>query len=436
MKVCKTAIILGFLAVTTLLAQQASQTLPAPVSDTLNRAIPSWMSLSGEERLRLESFHGTGFRDSGDSYLLQRLRLNLAVRPTRWLRFQFEAQDSRVFGQTTRPAPASQKNPMDLRLGYAEVGSAEGPVSFRAGRQAWVFGEGRLLADPNWSNVGRSFDGARLTLRNGARKLDLLGGICVKPNPNGFDRNTPGEHFYGAYGSLGKLAPNATIEPYVLWRLEHDYRSERGILGHWNERTAGFRWVGKLPRGFDYGGEAAAQTGSLAGDRIRAWAGHWIVGHTLPDTAHRPRLFSEWNHASGDANPRDGIRGGFDPLFPSTHDKLGLTDLFSWINLYHWRSGFEYTVLRRVRFVLAHNSFWLANPHDGAYIGGKLLARSADASAGRHIGHQGDIQATFSPTRTTQVNAGYGHLFPGQFLHRTTAHVPYHIVFCNVVQRF
>lgn len=309
-------------------------------------------------------------------------------------------------------------------------------MQFRAGRQAWVFGEGRLLADPQWSNVGRSFDGAKLTLRNGTRKLDLFGGICVKPNPTGFDRNTPGEHFYGAYGSLGKLVRNANIEPYVLWRLEHEMRSERGVLGHWNERTAGFRWTGKLPLGFDYGGELAAQTGSYAGDRIRALAGHWIIGHTLPKERVRPRLFAEWNHASGDANPRDGVRGGFDPLFPSTHDKLGLTDLFSWINLYHWRSGFEHTVLGRFRVAVAYNSFWLANARDGVYVAGKMIARSADGSAGRHIGHQGDIQATFQATRTTQINTGYGHLFPGQFLRRTTAHVPYHIVFCNIAQRF
>jgi hypothetical protein len=52
------------------------------------------------------------------------------------------------------------------------------------------------------------------------------------------------------------------------------------------------------------------------------------------------------------------------------------------------------------------------------------------------VGHQGDIQATWSPTRTMQVNAGYGHLLPGQFLRRTTAHVPYRIVFCNLAQRF
>ncbi|MBL8178737.1 MAG: alginate export family protein [Bryobacterales bacterium] len=289
---------------------------------------------------------------------------------------------------------------------------------------------------PNWSNVGRSFDGGKLTLQSGARKVDLFGGVMVRPDGVQFDRTVPGEHFYGAYGTLGKVVRDAAIEPYVLWRLEHDVRCERGVLGHWNERTVGVRWSGKLPRGFDYGAEMAGQMGSYAGDRIRALAGHWVIGHTLPDRKSKPRIYSEWNHASGDDGLRDGVHGGFDPLFPSTHDKLGLTDLFTWVNLFHSRTGLEFLALGRVKVGVAYNSYWLANGHDGLYVGGRMIARSEGGAAGRHVGQQGDVQATWAPTRTTQLNVGYGRLFPGGFLDRTTQHVPYHIVFCNLAQRF
>ncbi len=293
-----------------------------------------------------------------------------------------------------------------------------------------------MLADPNWSNVGRSFDGGRVTLRRGAKKVDLFSGIAVKGDPTGFNYSTPGEHFHGVYGSLGKMIPNATIEPYLFWRLEHGYKNERGQLGHLDEKSIGFRWVGTLPYGFDYGAEMAKQLGSYAGDPVKAWAGHWVVGHTLPDTRHRPRLFAELNRASGDANAKDGVRGGFDPLFPSTHDKLGITDVFTWINLVHLRSGFEYTLNPRIKLAAAYNSFWLADAHDGAYVGGKLLARSATGGDGRHIGQQADVQGTYTMARGTQLNIGYGHLFPGGFLQRVTAGNAYQIVFCNVVQRF
>jgi hypothetical protein len=35
---------------------------------------------------------------------------------------------------------------------------------------------------------------------------------------------------------------------------------------------------------------------------------------------------AEYNYASGDADPVDGIRGTFDQLYPTAHDKYGLAD--------------------------------------------------------------------------------------------------------------
>ena len=429
-------LILGYLGGAILFAQNANRPVATPVSNEINGELPSWLHFSGEERARMENLEGVGFKTVGDLYLLNRLRLRTEVRPLPWIKFNFEAEDSRVFGQNTQPAPASQKEALDLRLGYAEVGSEAGLATLRAGRQDLTFGEGRVLADTNWSNVGRSFDAARLTLRHGRLKVDLFTGVSVKINQVDFDLPTPGAHFHGAYGSLSKLVPNSTIEPYVFWRLEHNCKNESGRMGNQDEKVVGLRWVGKLPLRFDYTAEMVDQVGSNAGDRVRAWAGHWAVGHTLPDPTHRPRVFSELNRASGDANGHDGVHGDFDPLFPSTHDKLGLTDLFTWTNLLHWRSGFEYTIRPPLKVSAAYNSFWLADPRDGLYVGGKAIARSADGSAGTHIGQQADVQSLWTLPGGTQINVGYGRLFPGEFLRRTTAGVPYHIVFCNIAQRF
>lgn len=119
----------------------------------------------GEERVRLEALGGIGFKPASNAYLLQRLRFNLEAAPVRWLKFSFQAQDARSFLTNVSPAPSSQKDPLDLRLGYVQIGEAEsGWISVRAGRQSLSFGEGRLVADPNWSNVGRTLDGVRVTV--------------------------------------------------------------------------------------------------------------------------------------------------------------------------------------------------------------------------------------------------------------------------------
>lgn len=419
-----------------LLAQDPKLPEPTPVSNEINTKLPAWLHFSGEERVRMEYIVGEGFKPIDDLYLLNRLRLNMEVIPTSWLKFKFQAEDARVLGQNTQPAPASQKDVMDLRLGYVQLGNEEGPVTLLAGRQRLDFGEGRLVADPNWSNVGKSFDATRVTLRRGQLKLDLFSGAVVKIDPVNFDLDTPGEHFDGAYGSLGGLLPNATIEPYMFWRMEHDYKDESGKVGNLDEKTIGFRWAGTLPVGFDYTTEIAGQTGSYARDPIGAWMGHWVVGQTLPNTRHRPRFFAEFNRASGDANPKDNVHGTFDSLFPASHDKFGLTDLFCSSNIVYVRPGFQYTVRPNLSIAMAYNDYWLASARDGLYFGGKIFARSANGAAGTHVGQEGDVQAQWTVSRVTQLAVGYGRLLPGEFLQHTTTGVPYNVVFLNLAQRF
>jgi hypothetical protein len=404
------------------------------VSDSINSGLPPWLRFGAEERVRGEYLQGEAFKAVGNGYLLNRLRLRMDVRTLPWLTFSFQAEDARVSGQNLLPAPATQKDAMDLRLGYVQLGGEEGVALLRVGRQSLDFGEGRLLADPNWSNVGRTFDAARITLRHGLTKLDLFGGAAVKIDPTSFDRAAAGQRFQGAYVTSRELVPNASIEPYLFWRLEPGVKNESGRLGDLDEKVMGLRWAGKLPLRFDYSFEAAVETGSWAGDHIAAWMGHWLVGRTLSDSWRLPRLFFEFNRASGDAAARDGKRGTFDPLFPSTHDKYGLSDLFGSSNIVYLRPGLQVLLRRNLSIGLAYNDYWLASVHDALYVAGKPLLLRPDA--GRHIGQEADVQSQWVLSRTTQVTVGLSRLFPAEYLHRATAGTPYNAAFCNVSQRF
>ncbi len=406
------------------------------VSGYLNSKLPAWLRLGGEERLRLEALGGVAFRPDGNNYLLQRLRMNLEAAPLSWLKFYAELQDSRVFFSNVSPAPSSQQNPLDLRLGFVQVGNSEsGPVSVRAGRQSLAFGEGRLVADPNWSNVGRTFDGIRLTLRYRGIRVDTFTGASDKVNVDGFDMPSPAQHFHGAYGSVERVIPRAVLEPYLFWRLEHNVKGELTKAGNLDEKTLGVRCTGKLPLGFDYGWEIATQHGRQANEALSAWGGHWAVGHTLADTRHRPRIFAEFNRASGDQNPRDGIHGAFDPLFPSSHDKFGAADQITWTNISHARAGLQYGVRAGLAVTASYNSFWLANRRDGLYSGGRVLIAS-NALEGNHIGQEADLQAKWSATRHTLVDLVVGHIFPGEFLRNAGRGSAYNCLLLGVTQRF
>jgi hypothetical protein len=417
----------------------AAQSTAAPdgtVTGHANSQLPSWLHLDGEERARMEALGGVGFAPAGNAYLLHRLRLNLEVKPLSWLKFTFQGQDSRVFFTNVSPRPASQSDPVDLRIGYVQVGnSEEGPVSLRVGRQSLDFGEGRLVADPNWSNVGRSFDAVRLILRYRKLRVDAFTGASDKIYTNGFATPAPGEHFDGLYGSIAKWIPNATIEPYLLWKMEHNVKGELVKAGNLDEKTAGLRWVGKLPLGFDYGMESALQRGSQANEPLSAWATHVVAGFTLPNARHLPRFFAEFNRASGDRNPRDGVHGAFDTMFNSAHDKFGVADQFTWTNIVYGRAGFQYRVREGLTLSTAYNSYWLANRRDGIYSSGKVIIAS-NGSEGDHIGQEADLQGRWTVARHTLVDLAFGHIFPGEFLQNTGHGAAYNCLFLGVTQRF
>ena len=57
------------------------------------------------------------------------------------------------------------------------------------------------------------------------------------------------------------------------------------------------------PRRLDYNVDMAWQTGHRADDDIKAWAGHYALGWMVGNSASKPRVAIEYNHASGDDDP-------------------------------------------------------------------------------------------------------------------------------------
>ena len=242
-----------------------AQPIPTPhLSDNLNKQLPRWVRFSGEYRGRLEGFAGGGFGNNEDAYWLNRVRLNMSLIPTRWLKFQFQAQDSQVSGQNAKPDGPPFEDTLDLRTAYVELMDPEnGTVGFRVGRQELVFGEQRLVGHVSWLNTARSFDAVRGTFRYKGYRLDAFAAGVVTIREDEFNKRLDGNNFHGLYGSMASLVPKAVIEPYVFWRLAPRLTTEFGTLCNLDFQTIGFRWVGKLPANFDYGIEIAGQTGSL-----------------------------------------------------------------------------------------------------------------------------------------------------------------------------
>ena len=424
-------------------AQQLPPTKPVSVnnllSDDVNNDLPKWLRIGAEYRVRVEGFTGGAFKPNNeDAYLLSRLRINMFLLPTTWLKFGFQGQDAHVFGKNQNPAVPPYQDSMDLRQGFVEFGDIEKrSVGIRAGRQELAFGDERLLGNANWLNTARSFDALRGTVRHAGFHADVFAARVVKQQDGEFDWSTPGNNLYGIYGGIEKLVPTATVEPYFLWRRQSGLKTELGIPGISNFGTVGVRWVGKLPANFDYGTEMDKQAGSLGTDTISAWAGHWVLGKTLVNTRFKPRFSVEYNYASGDRNPKDGSRGTFDQLYSTAHDKYGLADQVGWKNIRNVRAGVELKLAKKWGFTGRYDAWWLADLHDALYSAAStVVARNTAGTAGRFIGQELDSVLAYNFSKYLQVGGGFGHIFPGTFLNNTTPGESYNFPYASTTLVF
>ncbi|HJQ12147.1 MAG TPA: alginate export family protein, partial [Gemmatimonadaceae bacterium] len=288
------------------------------------------------------------------------------------------------------------------------------------GRQELLYGDGRLVGPLLWANTARTFDAARLSYSGRGYRVDAFASSVVRIDQTRFDKNIPGNNFYGAYASFSRLTTRAAIEPFFFWRRQSGLLSEDGVPGTMNFATSGLRLAGK-PTSLDYDVQLVGQHGSLGDEPIRAWAAHALLGYSLAGVALTPRLWAEYNQATGDTDPTDNRKETFDQLYPTAHDKYGLTDLVGWQNMRHVRGGLDVAFNKSWSASARYNRYWLDDPHDALYNGiGAALARSITGAAGTDVGQEFDFVVTGKPVTGLGFSAGIGHFITGDFLKATT----------------
>lgn len=408
-------------------------------TDALNRELPRWLNFAGDERLRLEGFSGGGFQPgNNDLYLLNRLRFAMTLRPAAWWKIVAQTQDARVWGSDQKPYGPPRQDTWDLRQAYAELGDpGKNPVVLRAGRQEISLGGERLVGVSQWQNVGRTFDAVQLLMHYRQLSLTAFSASVVVLHDGEVGSATAGNNLHGLYGSIAGWIPNSTLEPYFMWRLQPNVRSELGPLGHLDMKVSGARWLGKI-RALDYNTSIVIERGSVAADQVNAWGGHWLLGYSFPNLAGSPRLVAEYNYATGDSSAHDGRMNTFQLLYPTAHDRHGLADQVGWRNIRHLRGTVEWKPNPKWTVIPSYNAFWLADAHDALYNsqGNVVVARVADGSAGRWIGQESDLAAAYSISPATQVGAGFAHIFPGTFLHRAAPGHAYSYPYLQISTKF
>ena len=401
--------------------------LPARAASGLSKKTESKLKISVDLRGRYERRTGQTFgRDPDLDTALFRNRFSLSYKPAAWFRLAGTVQDSRAPGYGLN-APNSVRNQADLLESYFELfPDRKKGFGMTVGRMMLSYGETRLIATAQWGNVTRSFDQARLYWRSAKGQVEFLWLSPVKARLGEFDRPVLGDRVWGTYNSLPNLFGKALAEVYAL---RHDQNYPGGFTGgsqvagtdRLGVSTFGGRLAGPLPGGLKYSLEGAGQTGKVGAARHRAAAWFSALSHRWMLATMPLDLVGEYKYASGTKNPQDLSREGtFDQLYPSAHDKFGHMDLFGWRNIHDVRSLMTVGLTKSFAVNFMYNSWWLASARDALYNGsGKSIARSATGAAGRHVGQETDVFATYKHQHLT-FGAGYGHLFKGQFVRLAT----------------
>jgi len=392
----------------------------APMT-ALDRQLPAWIGFGLEERLRWEEMYNQSFkRNNDDGYALNRLRLLMQIKPTNWLRIVGQVQDARAWWQNP-PLQPPNTNRLDLKLAYAEIGDPEHHwISVRVGRQLINYNN-TIIANSEWRDQGRSYDAVVTNFHYERFRLGIFAASAVVPLDEGISHHQEGNNIYGMYGAIDNLiAPTSTFEPFVLWRVNPSVSVEtagKATTGHESEQAYGIRWKGQAFRNFDYSVEGIREAGVDGTNNIKAWGTTEGIGYRFAGLYWKPRAFTQYDFASGDKNPHDGVHGAFDTMYPTAHDRFGVSDQFGWQNIKAIRAGVTIEPHNRWTVTGQWLDFWLASATDSLYnTSGGSIVRSTNGTAGTHVGNEADFYTWYEINRHVNIGVGVAHIFPGQFL--------------------
>jgi hypothetical protein len=419
--------------------------------------------IGGADRERYVAYEGYGiagkagsvdFRDHGASvdnqYLLSRIRVHVGYADDWWSAYvegqsSLEAGDHRaayadapaVAGTTKTIGYGPESDLLNLHQGYFKVGNTNDfPLTLKAGRQELVYGEERLIGAFDWNNIGRSFDAEKLAWQASWGSVDAFAGMPVVPREDQFNEPNDQDLLSGVYATLTPI-PKTILEGYFLARnasrsaISYDSDPEFPQPTARDVYTVGGRLKSKPGEwcDFDYTLEGAYQFGDFAptatAARLDQNAFMFVseAGYTFADLWATPRLGAEFDYASG--SDGDGTHGTFDTLYPTPHKFFGSMDLFSLQNLQDLGVNLTLKPAKRLSIALMGNAFWLADTHD--YLYSASGAPRTTGGYGIHpgynpfVGTQLSLVAGYALTSFAQVEAGYGHLFSGNYLEQSQA---------------
>jgi hypothetical protein len=389
---------------------------------SLDRGMPRWIAFQAEERLRFEGYRNGAFQsDNDDDYMLNRLRVQVDLRPALWMRWSAQVQDARPMYQKPPYGPPNQ-NRWDLRLAYAEFGNpARHWISVRVGRQIINYNN-TIIASSEWRNQSRAYDAVVTNFQKGGFHLGIFAASIVSPQASGISHHIEGNNIYGIYGRFSSIIPRSDLEPFVLWRLQPKVVIDPAVsnaTGKQDLRAFGVRWKGQLNSTMEYSVEGIKEVGRQGSEPISAWGTSDGIAYQSRWKA-QPRIFSQFDYASGNDSPSPGTHRTFDAVYSTTHDRFGIADVFGWQNIWAIRGGGTIRPRSRLTLTMQYINLNVAAAHDAVYSNSGSVIGVASPAFGKRIGGEGDVYSWYEINRHFNLGGGYSWLRSGNLLRQIT----------------
>jgi len=405
----------------------------------------SKLTFGAEVRFRVESLDNFNLAFYGgnpargkarDQFLLGRFRAGFDYTPSKVVHLALWGQDAREWGYGFKdkdfynPVFGTQHNPFkdefELWETYLEIKKPfDWPLAVKAGRQRIFYGDKRVFGPGQWGNSGKwIWDAVKMSFFIPGGGVDVYYGRTMIHQPIEFSLNhRHGFESIGTYAhiTLPKSMGGIGVEPFAMTKYDgHDrYRGEDGCFGNLNAAYAGIRVFKKNLRGFDLDATYVREFGDLAHDTIQAYGYHLLAAYTVASCPWRPRISLEYSVGSGDKNPKDGKRGSFDGAFGARDKMYGRMNLFRWRNIRDAQVNLELKPKKWKWFYIKaeFHQFWLDEKKDGWSLNPKRY-RDKTGASGNEVGKEFDIVCRFNLPKGNQLQAGFGHFWPDEFVKR------------------
>jgi hypothetical protein len=385
---------------------------------------PNWyLTLGGELRERFEGNYDPNFGigAGSDSYWLQRVTLLGDLHLGQRVRVFVEGISGLVAGES-QPAPAVQKDPVNLQFAFLDVVpylTEDENLTLRVGRFGMSLGAGRLVATRAAPNIPFKFDGFEAIYERPLWEATAFVTRPVIESTDHFDSDDDTTAFWGLYLTHWFDSPHKLgLDVYYLGIASQNGQYASGT-GAEQRHSFGARWFGEKSQ-WDWNAEAVAQTGSFANESILAWTASLDAGYTW-NAPWQPRLGLKADIASGDHNPTNGPQGTFDALY----FKSGYFNDASLIrpqNIIDVHPNIGANLTRTVSVDGGGDVFWRDSRDDAIYAPPGFIAIPALKTASAYVGTALDVNLEWRIQRHISFLASYVHFISGDYIHAAGGH--------------